>query len=82
MKTITKLNRNLHRKFAKYTALLAGAGLLTASLPAEDFPTSKVDTTGLAVTDDTVTVGQLHSATGTMAISEAGSIESERLAID
>jgi len=82
MKTITKLNRNLHRKFAKYTALLAGAGLLTASLPAEDFPTSKVDTTGLAITDDTVTVGQLHSATGTMAISEAGSIESERLAID
>jgi len=41
-----------------------------------------VDTTGLAVTDDTVTVGQLHSATGTMAISETGSIEAEQLAID
>ena len=45
-------------------------------------PTSQVDTTGLAVTDTEVTVGQLHSATGTMAISETGSIQAERLAID
>jgi urea transport system substrate-binding protein len=37
---------------------------------------------GLAVTEKTVTVGQLHSATGTMAISETGSIQAERLAID
>jgi len=37
---------------------------------------------GIAVTDTTVTVGQLHSATGTMAISETGSIQAERLAID
>lgn len=37
---------------------------------------------GLALTDSTVTVGQLHSATGTMAISETGSIQAERLAID
>src|SRR4051812_35405511 len=36
----------------------------------------------LAVSDTTVTVGQLHSATGTMAISETGSIQAERLAID
>jgi urea transport system substrate-binding protein len=36
----------------------------------------------LAVTATTVTVGQLHSATGTMAISETGSIQAERLAID
>jgi urea transport system substrate-binding protein len=41
-----------------------------------------VDTTGLKVTDTEVYVGQLHSATGTMAISETGSIEAERLAID
>ena len=33
-------------------------------------PTSEVNTTGLAVTDDTVKVGILHSVTGTMAISE------------
>ncbi len=49
---------------------------------AGDYPTSKVNTTGLAVTDDTVTVGQLHSATGTMAISETGSIQAEQLAIE
>ena len=44
--------------------------------------TSKVNTTGLAVTDDTVTVGILHSLTGTMAISETGAQEAEKLAID
>ena len=48
---------------------------------AADFPTAVVNTTGLAVTDTVVTVGQLHSSTGTMAISETGSIEAERLAI-
>jgi urea transport system substrate-binding protein len=37
---------------------------------------------GMALTDTEVTVGQLHSATGTMAISETGSIQAERLAID
>jgi urea transport system substrate-binding protein len=36
----------------------------------------------LAITDTEVIVGQLHSATGTMAISETGSIQAERLAID
>jgi urea transport system substrate-binding protein len=50
----------------------------TAAAPA----TAQVDTTGLSVTDTEVTVGQLHSATGTMAISETGSIQAERLAID
>jgi urea transport system substrate-binding protein len=43
--------------------------------------TSAVDTTGLAVTDTDVTVGILHSITGTMAISETGSVEAEKLAI-
>jgi len=41
-----------------------------------------VNTTGLAVTDDTVTVGILHSITGTMAISETGSVQAEKLAIE
>src|ERR1700710_2922965 len=45
-------------------------------------PTSAVNTTGLAVTDTEVTVGILHSATGTMAISETGSIQAEKLAIE
>ena len=44
-------------------------------------PTSAVNTTGLAVTDDSVTVGILHSITGTMAISEIGAVEAEKLAI-
>jgi urea transport system substrate-binding protein len=55
---------------------------LTVGLHAEGPPTAQVNTTGLAVTDTTVTVGQLHSATGTMAISETGSIQAEQLAID
>src|ERR1700687_1476745 len=63
--------------------LAAGVALvLPAAAFAQQFPTAKVNTTKLAVTDTEVTVGQLHSATGTMAISETGSIQAERLAID
>jgi urea transport system substrate-binding protein len=65
-------------KMGALLLMAASAPILSA---AGAFPTSVVDTTGLAVTDDTVTVGQLHSATGTMAISETGSIEAEKLAI-
>ncbi|MDQ8031603.1 urea ABC transporter substrate-binding protein [Bordetella genomosp. 1] len=58
---------------------LLGVPMLSrAAAPA----TSAINTTGLAITDTEVTVGQLHSATGTMAISETGSIQSERLAIE
>ena len=53
-----------------------------ALLASESYATAKVNTTGLAVTDTEVTVGQLHSATGTMAISETGSIQAEQLAIE
>jgi urea transport system substrate-binding protein len=70
------------RKIGNLTAALAAVGLITSTAPAVEYPTAQVNTTGLAVTDDTVTVGQLHSATGTMAISETGSIEAERLAIE
>src|SRR5690349_20218682 len=52
------------------------------NLMASDHATARVNTTGLAVTDSEVTVGQLHSATGTMAISETGSIQAEQLAIE
>ena len=45
-------------------------------------PTASVNTTKLAISDTEVTVGQLHSSTGTMAISETGSIQAEQLAID
>jgi urea transport system substrate-binding protein len=71
--------KSLSHHFLKVAAL----ALATATATAQDkLPTSQVNTTGLAVTDDTVTVGQLHSATGTMAISETGSIQAEQLAID
>ena len=67
--------------------LLQGAAALPmAAIPAwaqaQQFPTSKVNTTKLAITDTEVTVGQLHSGTGTMAISETGAIQAEQLAID
>ena len=59
-----------------------GAALFAPSgLRAQDYATADVNTTGLAVTDDTVTVGILHSITGTMAISETGSVQAEKLAI-
>jgi len=73
------------RKFlGKTGALLSAmvaAGFITSSAMAADYPTAEVNTTGLAVTDDTVTVGILHSLTGTMAISETGAQEAEKLAI-
>jgi urea transport system substrate-binding protein len=62
--------------------VLTMAAALPTAASAEFLATGKVDTTGLAVTDGEVIVGQLHSATGTMAISETGSIQAERLAID
>jgi urea transport system substrate-binding protein len=58
--------------------LVGMTGLSHGAAPA----TAAVNTTKLAVTDTEVTVGQLHSATGTMAISETGSIQAEQLAID
>ena len=68
-----KLKRKALATFVFGAALLAGA-----SAHAADYPTAKVMTTGLAVTDKTVTVGILHSVTGTMAISETGSVEAEK----
>lgn len=68
---------SLSHPFLKVACLALAAATAQAKPP-----TAEVNTTGLAVTDDTVTVGQLHSATGTMAISETGSIQAEQLAID
>ena len=69
--------------FRTTVSILCMAGLLTIpSVEAAGPPTAQVNTTGLAVTDTTVTVGDLHSATGTMAISEIGSIQAELLAIE
>ena len=68
-------------KFQILSSLLIVLLLANQNIFAADYPTSEVNTTGLAVTDDTVTVGILHSVTGTMAISESGSVEAEKLAI-
>jgi urea transport system substrate-binding protein len=57
-------------------AMLPGLGGRAA------FAQGAVNTTGLAVTDTTVKVGILHSVTGTMAISETGSVQAEKLAIE
>ena len=76
-----------HDPFLTRRRILQGmAALPLIGLPRLGFgaplPTAKINTTNLAVTDTEVTVGQLHSATGTMAISETGSIQAEQLAID
>ncbi len=69
------------RRLLQGMVALPAAALLPRAAWAAGPATSAIDTSGLAVTDDTVTVGILHSATGTMAISETGSIEAEKLAI-
>ncbi|QXG34573.1 urea ABC transporter substrate-binding protein [Pseudomonas viridiflava] len=71
------------RFFPRRLALGAAAlSLIAASVFSQATLADEANTTGLAVTATEVTVGQLHSATGTMAISETGSIQAERLAID
>jgi urea transport system substrate-binding protein len=85
LRTIQKFQQKITQTLrSRKHALALGVALLAAatSVAAADFPTAKVNTTGLAVTDTTVTVGILHSVTGTMAISETGSVEAEKLAID
>jgi urea transport system substrate-binding protein len=76
------LQSPLRRKLLMGMAALPAISMLPRPSFADVPATSVVNTTGLAVTDTEVTVGILHSATGTMAISETGSIESEKLAIE
>lgn len=75
-----KLNRR------HFLAAAISAAIMLSTTPmmalADKPATADVNTTGLAVTDDTVTVGILHSITGTMAISEEGSVQAEILAIE
>ncbi|HMK81372.1 MAG TPA: urea ABC transporter substrate-binding protein [Xanthobacteraceae bacterium] len=70
------------RKLLISGAALGAGAMLPFGALAQEFPTAKVNTTGLAVTDSEVTIGILHSITGTMAISETGSVEAEKLAIE
>ena len=64
-------------KLSKLAAALGISALISSSALADE-----VNPKGYAVTDDTVTVGILHSVTGTVALSEAGSVQGERLAIE
>ena len=75
------LKSPLRRKLLAGMAALPAISLLPRTSWADAPATSAVNTTGLAVTDTDVTVGILHSVTGTMAISETGSVEAEKLAI-
>jgi urea transport system substrate-binding protein len=72
------------QKRSLLAAALVGASAMfgVGAAHSADYPTAAVNTTGLAVTDTEVTVGILHSVTGTMAISETGSVEAEKLAIE
>src|SRR6202034_2100028 len=76
------LQSPLRRKLLMGMAALPAISMLSRPSWADVLPTSAVNTTGLAVTDNDVTVGILHSVTGTMAISETGSVEAEKLAIE
>ncbi|SIS44255.1 urea ABC transporter substrate-binding protein [Neptunomonas antarctica] len=69
----------MRRCFAKGLMALPAAILLSSI--GMSASAANVNTTGLAVTDETVTIGILHSLTGTMAISETGAQEAEKLAI-
>jgi len=68
------------RKFLGKTAALLSA-MVAAGFISTTAMAMEATTTGQAVTDTTVTVGILHSLTGTMAISETGAQEAEKLAI-
>ena len=76
------LHANNRRRFLQGMSALSILAMPGLSFSADKLPTDKVNTTKLAVTDTEVIVGQLHSSTGTMAISETGSIQAEQLAID
>ena len=67
---------------ALLTGLLVVPFLSAVSVVNAAPATSTVNTTKLNVTDKFVYVGQLHSSTGTMAISETGAIQAEKLAIE
>src|SRR5690349_16569133 len=76
------LKSPFRRKLLQGMVALPAISLLPRTAFADVPPTSAINTTGLAVTDTEVTVGILHSVTGTMAISETGSVEAEKLAIE
>ncbi len=77
----TRTSNGCRRYFMKTVVALPLAMLFGSTALAVP-GTAEINTTGLAVTDTTVKVGILHSVTGTMAISETGSVQAEKLAIE
>jgi len=78
----TALTKQALTKKAKALSWKTCLFTLAASFAFSTVHAADVNTTGLAVTDKTVKVGILHSVTGTMAISETGSVQAEKLAIE
>jgi len=79
----THWNQSVKARSLAGTAKSLGCLFTMAAAFAFNFAqAAEVNTTGLAVTDKTVKVGILHSVTGTMAISETGSVQAEKLAIE
>jgi len=79
----THWNQGVKARSLAATAKTLGCVFTMAAAFAFNFAqAAEVNTTGLAVTDKTVKVGILHSVTGTMAISETGSVQAEKLAIE
>jgi urea transport system substrate-binding protein len=76
------LHSPLRRKLLMGMAALPAMSMFPRTSFAQAPATAAINTTGLAVTDTEVTVGILHSVTGTMAISETGSVQAEKLAIE
>ncbi|BCJ90583.1 urea ABC transporter substrate-binding protein [Terrihabitans soli] len=76
------LESSLRRKLLMGMAAIPAMALMPKYAFGAGPATAEVNTTGLAVTDTEVTVGILHSITGTMAISETGSVQAEKLAIE
>jgi urea transport system substrate-binding protein len=76
------LESSLRRKLLMGIAAIPAMALMPKFAFGAGPATAEVNTTGLAVTDTEVTVGILHSITGTMAISETGSVQAEKLAIE
>ena len=64
------------------TAMMGTIALTGCSKPAEKAETATSEPTAAVSSGDTIKVGILHSLSGTMAISETGSIQAEQLAID
>src|SRR3982074_492084 len=76
------LQSPFRRKLLMGMAALPAMSMLSRPSFGAGPATSAVNTSGLAVSDSEVTVGILHSVTGTMAISETGSVEAEKLALE